>query len=319
MGGIPDNLADLIHKKYQDALTNKHIVFRKSSSKKLKSADSRVEYLITYMPNSQDKPERNDLLLKNFDPFEKPDEPLTVLNSVNKDYTLLLNKYPVIPEHILLVTKKFEDQRSPLSPDDLLTAYQLLDKLDDEDDDKRYVAFYNCGPNSGSSVDHKHLQLFKLPDNVTLFQDKLCKGENHFLPGSNMEPLQERNVSFCHFVIPLPDEMEKVTKDLLAMTFIALLQRVLTLFQNWENDKIDLTISYNVMITKKWMCVVPRSKAVGETTPLGLNAIGYMGLLLVRAEDILNQLLESPHLMDQLLLECGFPNNAGFKSNEYSY
>lgn len=288
-----------------------------------------MQYLIHYAPalaakdSSSTKDQSN-----NEDPFAHPVPELTVLDDLNGtgSYQLLLNKFPVVPEHVLLVTKQFESQSDALSPEDLVATYQLLCKMDDEDENKRHMAFYNSGPASGSSQDHKHLQLFQLPSNFIPLQDKICSGKEHFLPGFNAEPLQDAKVSFAHFVLPLPESSDEVDEDLLAMCYISLLQRALTFFQDWTNERPDLKKSYNVLLTKNWICVVPRSKSVAEiededteTMHLGINATGYAGMILAKDEAIYNKIVGEPRVIDQALLNCGFPNTSGQKPTEYHY
>jgi ATP adenylyltransferase len=58
------------------------------------------------------------------------------------EYAVLLNKYSVVEEHFLLVTKEFQSQTSPLSPSDLVQAYLLLRAA--RTAGKHLFAFYNC-------------------------------------------------------------------------------------------------------------------------------------------------------------------------------
>lgn len=315
------DLSATIKEKYNDALKNGDVVFTQSSSTKHKDAETGTQYLVTYAPSLLKKPERGDDETINRNPFAEPEPELTVDGDLNDEgeYKLLLNKYPVVPEHALLVTKEFKPQTSALTPKDLFTAYSLIDKLDDEDEMIRHMAFYNCGVNSGSSQDHKHLQLLKLPEKFLCFQDKLCSGQESFIPNVHTEPLQDGKLSFAHFVAPLPEDSASVDEDLLAMTFIAVLQRALTFFQDWTNEKPKMDVSYNVMLTKQWICVVPRSASKSKQMNIGFNATGYVGMVLVKDEEVLKKIQENPHIVDELLLECGFPSTAGEATTQYHY
>lgn len=317
---LPENLSDLISKKYSEAVENKHLSFTDSTTKKFKDAKTGMGYVVTYAPSLASKPERGDQPGRN--PFADPEPELTVLDNVaDGEYKLLLNKFPVVPEHTLLVTNEFKQQTSPLSPKDLMTAYNLLVKLDDEDENKRNIVIYNSGPSSGSSQDHKHLQILQLPQNFVTLQDKLCSGKDHFIPNFKTEPLQDDKVSFAHFVVPLPEEEDKVDEDLLAMSYISLVQRTLTFFQDWLNERPELADNkgYNVLLTKKWLCLVPRSSTKARSMEVGFNSTGYAGLILVKTQEAYDLIEQDPHRVDQALLECGFPNTAGKKSTEYNY
>lgn len=317
---LPENLRELISTKYEEALDGGHLHFTESSTKKIKDSKTGMPYFISYAPSLQKKPERGDEPERN--PFAEPEPELTVLENVGDgEYRLLLNKFPVVPEHTLLVTNTFKHQETPLSPGDLMTAYELLSALDHEDENIRHMVFYNSGPSSGSSQDHKHLQILKLPKNFVTLQDKITRGEDHFLPDFNREPLQDEKVSFAHFVLPLPEAEEDVTEDLLAMCYISLVQRAFSFFQDWTNERPELENNkgYNVILTKKWISVIPRSSTKAKNLNIGFNSTGYTGLILVKDEDVYKQIQEDSHLIDEALLECGFPNTAGKKPTEYNY
>ncbi|CAI4038377.1 hypothetical protein SMKI_04G7210 [Saccharomyces mikatae IFO 1815] len=324
---IGEDLKQKIHDKFVAAQRDGHLKLTRAESRKLKDPLKATQYWVTFAPSlalKSDGKRSNDS--KKEDPFANPDQELVVVDDVNDDgeYKLLLNKFPVVPEHSLLVTSEFKDQKSALTPRDLMTAYKVLCCLDkDKDDDtsdEKYLVFYNCGPHSGSSQAHKHLQILRMPKEFTPFQDTLCNEKGYFLPTFNAEPLQDDKVSFAHFVLPLPESPDQVDKDLLAMCYISLMQKALTFFQDWANESPELIKSYNVLLTKKWICVVPRSHAKSEPPlTLNINSTGYCGMILVKDKEKLDTLTAKPHLVDKSLLECGFPTTAGGKPTKYHY
>jgi len=98
---------------------------------------------------------------KQSDPFKSPYNPNLYVGELKDEeegteYVVLLNKYSVVEEHFLLVTKEFQSQTSPLDPSDLVQAYLLLRAAHKAG--KHLFAFYNCGGRSGASQPHKHLQ-----------------------------------------------------------------------------------------------------------------------------------------------------------------
>ncbi|CAI4286326.1 BAH_G0004980.mRNA.1.CDS.1 [Saccharomyces cerevisiae] len=319
---IPADIASLISDKYKSAFDNGNLKFIQTETTKTKDPKTSMPYLISHMPSLIEKPERGQTP-EGEDPLGKPEEELTVIpefgGADNKAYKLLLNKFPVIPEHTLLVTNEYQHQTDALTPTDLLTAYKLLCALDNEESDKRHMVFYNSGPASGSSLDHKHLQILQMPEKFVTFQDRLCNGKEHFLPTFNTEPLQDAKVSFAHFVLPMPESEETVDEDLLAMCYISILQRALTFFQDWLNENPELKKSYNLMLTKEWICVIPRSKAFSDEMKIGFNSTGYCGMILTKNDEVFSKITEKPELINDILLECGFPNTSGQKPNEYNY
>eukprot|EP00775_Hariotina_reticulata_P007505 gene7505-7715_t len=68
-------------------------------------------------------------------------------------HTLLLNKFNVVPHHVLVVTRQFESQQDPLNARDFAATQQVLAAMPSGG-----VAFYNCGEHSGRSQPHKHVQ-----------------------------------------------------------------------------------------------------------------------------------------------------------------
>ncbi len=68
----------------------------------------------------------------------------------------ILNKFNVVDNHLLIVTREFEQQRSLLTLRDFEALWRCLNEYDS-------LGFYNGGPEAGASQPHKHLQLVPLP------------------------------------------------------------------------------------------------------------------------------------------------------------
>ncbi|CAL9731578.1 protein Apa1p [Monosporozyma unispora] len=303
---LTDNIKQLIEDKYIEAYNNKSLIFNDVETFIKINCYNGMMYWIRFAPSLLAKPEKGDTPI-NHDPLGKHEPELLVLQNMDpleKEFKLVLNKFPVMPNHTLLITNPYKDQRTSLTPQDLIKCYTLLKTMNTTQDEKNFI-IYNSGPASGSSQNHKHLQLLQFPNGFIPFQDKLCNNKNPFIPTKGLEPLQDKFVSFAHFVIPLPSSP---TQDDLMDCYIALLQYILPFFNNWNNPTIHP--SYNVILTENWMCLVPRSNIRAKSLPVGFNSIGYTGLIMIKQEDTLNQIKNNPDLIDGLLLECGFPNPA---------
>ena len=77
-----------------------------------------------------------------------------VVHSYN-DYTLLLNKFPVVRNHVrlfYLVTNEFMSQCSPLTQSDFTAITNVISQV-------QSLVFFNCGVDSGASQSHKHIQV----------------------------------------------------------------------------------------------------------------------------------------------------------------
>ena len=92
------------------------------------------------------------------DPFDPPEPALTV-GAVGPEHVAVLNKFAVIPHHLLLVTRRFEHQETLLTEADLEALRQCLAA----DAGAEALGFYNGGEAAGASQPHKHLQLVPLP------------------------------------------------------------------------------------------------------------------------------------------------------------
>jgi sulfate adenylyltransferase (ADP) / ATP adenylyltransferase len=91
-------------------------------------------------------------VFKKTDKFLKPFEPgICVEDSLTSTHSLLLNKYPVRRNHLLIVTNKKESQTNLLNKSDFEAMCITMKTMDEA------FAFYNAGEKAGSSVNHKHI------------------------------------------------------------------------------------------------------------------------------------------------------------------
>jgi ATP adenylyltransferase len=79
-------------------------------------------------------------------------EPDLFVADVGARHYALLNKYPVMPDHLLVVTRRNAPQEELLDADDFAALGVLMAELD-------WLAFYNAGREAGASQARKHLQL----------------------------------------------------------------------------------------------------------------------------------------------------------------
>lgn len=103
------------------------------------------------------------------------------MQHLTPSHTLLLNKFNVVPHHVLVVTKHFEKQTEPLNLQDMQAVWQTMQVLHQPalgnmtarlSQSIKYLcaarmqaypdgalAYFNCGPESGASQPHKHIQV----------------------------------------------------------------------------------------------------------------------------------------------------------------
>lgn len=178
------------------------------------------------------------------DPFLPYDRDLYVRDA-GRDHVLLLNKFPVVDDHVLLVTRAFEPQDVPASREDFVALFGAMHGVE-------ALAFYNAGAVAGASQAHKHLQLVPLP---------LDEG-----PGA--VPLEAAiragALPFAHAL----DARPRDASDAHAR-YLALLDAL------GVSDR-----AHNLLMTPAWMLVVPRVHERFES--ISVNALGFAGSLLVR-------------------------------------
>ncbi|KAH7916543.1 ATP adenylyltransferase-domain-containing protein [Hygrophoropsis aurantiaca] len=235
--------------------------------------------------NQPDEPARKP------DPFAPPYVPNLHVGDMHDedsstDYVVLLNKFCIVPNHFLLVTKEFRPQTSPLDPPDLVQAYLLL--LAARQANKRYVAFYNCGPNSGASQPHKHIQFIEGGEDGPPIE-RLAKEAKLEVEG---RPFSLNSVPYANHVFRLPQLSNKSkpadVEKIVFPPFHALLDLVISTVRH--NPECPLGApSYNVIFTLEHMHLIPRKwethtlKETGEK--LSVNSLGFAGMMLVKSEE----------------------------------
>lgn len=81
-----------------------------------------------------------------------PWEPFLEVECLEKSHALILNKYPVQPSHLLLITQQWQPQTGWLTALDWRAVAHVAA-------DTGGLWFFNSGPTAGASQPHRHLQL----------------------------------------------------------------------------------------------------------------------------------------------------------------
>lgn len=313
MSDLPEDFVQKLYAKYQAAVDGDNLVFNgEAATKEILTEtinDSSYNFELTELRSLEKRPETGNV---NDNPFAKPEPELTIVPSLDNDFRIVFNKFPVVPAHFMMVTKEFKSQNTPLSPSELTASFALLRNLKANDEGKNWFAFYNCGPQSGASQPHKHIQFMTLPEGFTPFAETLAHKSLYFIPNEHEEPVQDPNLPFAHFVAKLPENPEELTEDILAMTFVSLLQRACTVLRDNECNHI----SYNFVATTEYMMVVPRASGKYKDV-LGINSCGTMGLFLCKSAELVTLVRETGPT--NILKELGFPTVHGQASSEYQY
>lgn len=188
-------------------------------------------------------------------------------------HVLLLNKFNVVKNHCLVVTKKFEEQSSLLSSADFVAGCKVLGEI-------AGVLFYNAGRIAGASQMHKHMQHVPCPllpgsELDTPFDSGLC--------GGGKEVYESRQLGYVHGVVNMDDlwkEGNKGDKGDICMQRYTEMLNVLSKKIGWTGS--GKPFAYNLLMTRKWMMMIPRKEECYEG--ISINALGFVGCLLVRDE-----------------------------------
>lgn len=188
-------------------------------------------------------------------PFLPPDQRL-VLRAWGPAHTLLLNKYPVRPGHLLLITNGDQPQSGWLSSQDWRAAAALLERQDG-------LLFFNSGPGAGASQPHRHLQLLpRLPGRPCF------PWEAWINQPDGVYPWRLRKTS-----LQQPDGNLAATMDRLYGEQLA------SLGLGSAQEHSQPQGSYNLLITADWFITIPRRRE--EHQGVNINALGFAGMVLV--------------------------------------
>ena len=208
----------------------------------------------------------------NFNPFLPYEEDLFVAD-LSDTHVCLLNKFNVVPHHLLLITREFEDQEDLLNIADFTAMWQVLQAIDG-------LGFYNGGKLAGSSQPHKHLQVVpypfapnspRIPMETVIASSRVADGE-HLVTSAHL-PFQQAIAFFNSWAERSPLEAAKITLDY----YYQLLDAV-----GLENSGPKQSGAYNLLMTREWMLVVPRSRDSFKS--ISINSLGFAGALLVKNE-----------------------------------
>jgi ATP adenylyltransferase len=201
-----------------------------------------------------------------------PFEPDLFVADISDTHLALLNKFNVIDNHLLIVTRDFEAQEALLNLADFESLIACLAEFDG-------IGFYNAGAAAGASQAHKHLQIMPLPLGdgeppvpvESLLANTVADAPAQRIPG----------LPFLHAFARL--EAGAATSVDAAPSVLACYRALLDAagIQPIEaNGELRQSAPYNLLVTRQWMLLVPRSAERVEG--ISINALGFAGSLFVR-------------------------------------
>jgi ATP adenylyltransferase len=234
-----------------------------------------LRFLVRVLANIQHKEAAAQTQNPTFNPF-LPYDPDLFVADLSPTHLVLLNKFNVMDHHILIVTREFASQDSLLEWSDFQALAIGLAEIDG-------LGFYNGGHLAGASQPHKHLQIVPLPfvpdgsplPLETFIQEAAGAGHNLKLPYRHAIALFNS----------LDFSQPPAVADLWLERYLSLLAALNLVEHSTATEPLG---AYNLLVTRQWMCVVPRSRESFAGIPV--NSLGFTGALLVKNQAQLSQL-----------------------------
>jgi len=227
--------------------------------------DGGITFVVREVSSLATKAEAKRSAARPADPFLPPYDPDLLVGRLSPTHVGLLNRYNVVPHHLLVVTDTFVDQRAALDAADFEALLRCMVEGD-------CLGFYNGGEEAGASQPHKHLQVVPLP---------LASSGPPVPLGPLLEASAEAGVAaelpYVHALAPADPAWFGPSPDAasVAARYLSLLAAV-----DLTPDARGWVAPYNLLLTREWMLVVPRSRE--HVDGMSLNALAYAGALLVR-------------------------------------
>ncbi|KAB2574225.1 Diadenosine 5',5'''-P1,P4-tetraphosphate phosphorylase 2 [Lasiodiplodia theobromae] len=281
-----------------------------------------------------DAPPADDAPKKRFDPFEAPDDDLLVAavpEPAAPSHILVLNKYPVIRDHLIIATKDDKPQTQLLEQDDLDTTYAALGEWERAKKGPLF-AFFNSGEHSGASQPHRHLQFLPVDnmrsgadtDGWDLLVDRILKSPHSVSTGF----ISDTSIPFAHFASRIPPnasgpELHTIYTALhsTAVEFVRkyIASHPQTSLALHSTANAASSISYNMALTTEAMVIAPRrrggdalrnedgSELLGPDDLVELNGTVLAGTLMVKEQEQWDLLRSEPRALTDLLEATGIP------------
>ena len=200
---------------------------------------------------------------------------------ISDTHVAILNKFNVVEHHLLIITRRFEDQEDLLTLNDFKALRACMAEY-------RCLGFYNGGAAAGASQKHKHIQIVPLPlapegpqVPIEPLLAKVC-----YKDGLGTIPA----FTFLHVFARIDAETVKSLSDTEEKAFelyCAMLDRVGMTFPDRGGTRKQ-SGPYCLLVAQDWMLLVPRSHEFFDS--ISINSLGFAGALLVRDKDQMERL-----------------------------
>ena len=207
-----------------------------------------------------------------FLPYEKD----LFVADISDTHVAILNKFNVVEHHLLIITRRFEDQETLLTPGDFKALRTCMSEYN-------CLGFYNAGIAAGASQKHKHIQIVPLPlaplGPQVPIGPLLAKAAYKDEDGLGTVPA----FPFLHVFARIGPDTEEKTYAL----YCAMLKR-LGMASPEKGGSTRQSAPYCLLVAQDWMLLVPRSHEFFDS--ISVNSLGFAGALLVRDKEQLERM-----------------------------
>jgi len=200
--------------------------------------------------------------------------------AVGDRYICLLNKYNVLDNHLLVITREFEDQESLLSIEDFQALWTCFPTW-------KVLAFYNSGKISGASQPHKHIQLVPIDPFVAVGKHNVVAIADEVTAGAR-RTVELPFYRFQHYLFALNRPPNADVLDWAHETsdrYLAVLDAAGLL--EYRAGATRITGAYNLLIGPRWLLLVLR--LCEHFQGITINALGFAGSFFLQNREQLQQ------------------------------
>ncbi len=215
---------------------------------------------------------------------------------ISDTHVAILNKFNVVEHHLLIITRRFEDQEALLTPDDFKALLTCMAEYS-------CLGFYNGGAAAGASQKHKHIQIVPLPlapeGPQVPIGPLLAKAS--YKDGLGTVPA----FPFLHVFARIGPETVEARSEAVEKTFAlycAMLNRA-GMASPDEGGIKRQSGPYCLLVAQDWMLLVPRSHEFFDS--ISVNSLGFAGALLVRDKEQMERVKSCGPMA--VLREVGLP------------
>ncbi|KAL2037343.1 hypothetical protein N7G274_009828 [Stereocaulon virgatum] len=171
--GFIEDLPIVVKRKYNTAKAGKALFFSETRLAIIHTGE--IPFQLRFCPALPKKPiDNRQQHLDSAPPpkpdlFKSPSDALLIARIPVHDPThaLILNKFPVIPQHFIVATIPYKAQTQLLEVEDLQVTYACLKawevKTSEHNVARRLFAFFNSGEHFGASQSHRHVYIALFP------------------------------------------------------------------------------------------------------------------------------------------------------------